>query len=163
MLAAIGLFCFALLVYAYYLQYGPDKQQPCPLCVLQRYVYFLLGMISLLASIVVKHSLPRPVLASTALLAALLASLGGAGLAMWQVLKGGSMTSCQTDPIGIFVNSLPFADWWPEYLFANGGCSDKYFAFGVPVPLLSLGCFVLIAILIISAMLRAYQQQTLRR
>ena len=37
--AAIGVSCVALLGGAYFLQYGPGQQQPCPLCILQRYVY----------------------------------------------------------------------------------------------------------------------------
>ncbi|MFN5541690.1 MAG: disulfide bond formation protein B [Betaproteobacteria bacterium] len=131
-LAAIALFCFALLVYAFYLQHGPEKQQPCPLCILQRYAYFLLGVAALVGAI-----LPRRAI----LWIATFIAAGGGGLALWQVLKGGSMTSCQRDPIGIFVNQLPMADWWPEYLFATGGCSDRFFTLGLPVSVWSLVCF----------------------
>jgi len=63
------------------------------------------------------------------------------GLALWQVLKGSDMTSCLRDPVGIFVNGLPMADWWPAYLFANGGCADKFITLGLPVPVWSLACF----------------------
>ncbi|MFN7220787.1 MAG: disulfide bond formation protein B [Burkholderiales bacterium] len=53
----------------------------------------------------------------------------GALLAGWQVAKGSTMTACQADPIGQFVNGLPTADWLPQYFFANGGCADRYDAF----------------------------------
>ena len=131
-LAAIALFCFALLVYAYFLQHGPERQQPCPLCVLQRYVYFILGVVALIGAVWPRRSLMVS--------AALIATCGG-GLALWQVMKGAEMTGCLRDPVGIFVNGLPMADWWPEYLFANGGCADKFYTLGLPVPVWSLLSF----------------------
>ena len=132
LLAAIGAFCFALLAYAYYLQYGPQLQQPCPLCILQRYAYFAVGVAALVGAAIPT----RAVSFGAALLAAV-----GVGLALWQVLKGSDMTSCLRDPVGIFVNGLPMADWWPAYLFANGGCADKFITLGLPVPVWSLACF----------------------
>ncbi len=131
-LFAIAVFCLALLAYAYQLQYGPEKQQPCPLCILQRYAYFGVAVATLAAALYFRQWLVW--------LAAAIATSGG-GLALWQVLKGSSMASCQRDPIGIFVNGLPMADWWPEYLFATGGCSDRFFTLGLPVPVWSLACF----------------------
>ncbi|MFM7293623.1 MAG: disulfide bond formation protein B [Burkholderiales bacterium] len=131
-LSAIAILSFALLVYVFYLQHGPEKQQPCPLCILQRYTYFLLGVAALIGTIWPKRAI--------VFVAAGVAAMGG-GLALWQVLKGSDMTSCQRDPIGIFVNQLPMADWWPEYLFATGGCADKYSTLGLPVPVWSLICF----------------------
>jgi disulfide bond formation protein DsbB len=136
LLAAIGCFCIALLAYAYYLQYGPELQQPCPLCVLQRYTYFVIAVLALAVAVAPRAAL---IWVDTAVATA------GAGLALWQVLKGSSMESCQRDPIGIFVNGLPMADWWPQYLFATGGCADKYSTLGVPVPVWSLVCFIALA------------------
>lgn len=140
LLASTAVFCFALLAYAYYLQYGPQLQQPCPLCILQRYAYFAVGVAALVGAAVPT----RAVMFSAAVLATV-----GAALALWQVLKGSEMTSCLRDPIGIFVNGLPMADWWPEYLFANGGCADKFTTLGLPVPVWSLACFAgLLAVLL---------------
>ena len=139
LLAAIGVFCFALLAYAYYLQYGPQLQQPCPLCILQRYAYFAVGVVALVGAAIPTGAI---------IFSAAAVATGGAGLALWQVLKGSEMTSCLRDPVGIFVNGLPMADWWPEYLFANGGCADKFFTLGLPVPVWSLACFAgLLAVL----------------
>jgi protein dithiol:quinone oxidoreductase len=134
-LGAIAVFSFGLLAYAWMLQYGPERQQPCPLCVLQRYVYLLIGIAALIGALHqhIVHAI------TTALFA-----LTGAGLATWQVLKGSEMTSCLRDPIGEFVNGLPTADLFPQYFFANGGCADKYFTLGLPVPVWSLICFGLI-------------------
>ena len=150
-LATIAMFCFALLAYVFYLQHGPEKQQPCPLCILQRYAYFLLGVAALVSAIWLNR-------ATT--LAATLAAVSGGGLAMWQVLKGADMTSCQRDPIGIFVNQLPMADWWPEFLFATGGCADKYTTFGLPVPVLSLAGFIGLAGVIVFVFIRSKEPPT---
>jgi disulfide bond formation protein DsbB len=139
-LFGVAIFCGALLVYAYLLQYGPEKQQPCPLCILQRYAYFVVAIIAGVGSIFPKRGLIWLAAASSA---------SGGMLALWQVLKGSSMTSCQRDPVGIFVNSLPMADWWPEYLFATGGCADKFFTLGLPVPVWSLACFSILAALLV--------------
>lgn len=136
-LGAIAVFSFGLLAYAWMLQYGPERQQPCPLCVLQRYVYLLIGIAATIGALH-QHIIHA---VTTALFA-----ITGAGLAMWQVLKGSEMTSCLRDPIGEFVNGLPTADLFPQYFFANGGCADKYFTLGLPVPVWSLVCFGLIVL-----------------
>lgn len=139
----VGLTCFALLAFAWFLQYGPDKQQPCPLCILQRYVFMLLGAICLLAAI---HGPERVGQLIYLGLADALATLG-LGLAIWQQLKGGSMTSCLADPIGDFVNGLPSANWWPEFLFATGGCADKYPpVLGITVPVWALIWFAALSL-----------------
>jgi disulfide bond formation protein DsbB len=135
-LAGIAALCVGLLAYAWYLQYGPQKQQPCPLCILQRYAYLLLALVCIVGTLHRK---------AIYLYTACLVALAGAAMALWQTLKGSEMTSCREDPIGVFVNGLPMVDWWPEYLFATGGCADQYSAFGIPVPVLSLACCVFLA------------------
>ncbi|MBL8524416.1 MAG: disulfide bond formation protein B [Betaproteobacteria bacterium] len=142
-LALIGLICFALLAFAWFLQYGPDKQQPCPLCILQRYVFMALGTVCLLAA---AHWPGRNGQLAYLGVADLLATTG-IGMATWQLLKGGSMTSCLADPIGDFVNGLPSANWWPEFLFATGGCADKYPpVLGISVPVWALIWFAALSL-----------------
>ncbi len=154
-LAAIGFICLGLLAAAWYLQYGPATQQPCPLCILQRYVYMSLAVVCLLAA---AHGPQRIGALIYTAVADLLAS-AGAGLAIWQVTKGASMTSCLSDPIGEFVNGLPSANWWPEFLFANGGCADKYPpVFGVSVPVWSLICFLVFLALISMSLVSTLRQ-----
>jgi protein dithiol:quinone oxidoreductase len=134
-MSSVALFCFALLAYAWYLQHGPQLQQPCPLCVLQRMAYILVCISAVVAAY--RNDIPTKV-------ATMLLALGGGALATWQVLKGGAMTACQRDPIGIFVNGLPTADHFPQYFFASGGCADQYSVLGLPVPVWSLICFFII-------------------
>ena len=114
-----------------------------------------LAILCLLAS---AHGPERIGMLVYAAIADLFAS-AGIGLAIWQVTKGASMTSCLSDPIGEFVNGLPPANWWPEYFFANGGCADKYPAImGLYAPQWSLVWFAVIIGMITVALLA-----TLRR
>ena len=70
--------CAALLGYGYYLQYGPQRLDPCPLCLVQRGFFYLVGGVFLLGAI---HGRGRAVYGS---LAALFAA-GGFGVAARQV------------------------------------------------------------------------------
>ena len=136
--AAIGVSCVALLGAAYFLQYGPDQQQPCPLCVLQRYTYMAIAVIALGAAAVGPNRTGSMVTAATLGVFAAL----GAGLAIWQVTKGDSMTTCDTDIVGQIVYALPMRAWWPEFLAAYGGCADKVPPIlGLSVPLWSFFWF----------------------
>lgn len=135
----MGAICVALLSAAYYLQYGPDQQQPCPLCILQRYAYMAIAVVALIAAAA------GPKRFGAMLVAGLLGAFAatGAALAIWQVSKGDSMASCLTDPVGEFVYGLAMRSWWPEFLAAYGGCADKYPPIlGISVPLWSLIWFL---------------------
>ncbi len=149
-LGLIAVICFGLLATVWFLQYGPDKQQPCPLCVLQRYAYILVAFTALIGAI---HQRVGYALVAT------LFSVGGLALSTWQVFKGAEMLSCKADPIGIFVNGLPAANWWPEYFFATGGCADNYSVLGLPVPVWSLICFLLLIATNIIATIKMRRQQ----
>ena len=156
MFALIGLVCIGILVVGWYLQYGPARQQPCPLCVLQRFTYLALAAVCLLAW---AHAPQRAGLLIYAVIAELMAATG-AGLAFWHVTKGPSMTSCLDDPVGEFVNGLPTANWWPEYFFANGGCADQYPAIlGLHVPQWSLVLFIALIAMCTAAIVAALRQK----
>jgi disulfide bond formation protein DsbB len=132
--ATLGISCVALLGFAYYLQYGPG-QQPCPLCILQRYVYICVAAVALAAAAFGPKRLGAMI---TAGVLGLFAAIGAA-LAIWQVTKGDTMTTCNTDVVGQIVYALPMRAWWPEFLAAYGGCADQYPPiFGVSIPLWSM-------------------------
>lgn len=142
--AGISAFCVMLLAAAYYIQYGPGALQPCPLCVLQRYVYLVIAALALVASALIGKRLPAMVMAGVLNVCGMI----GAGLAIWQLTKGSSMTSCLTDPIGEFVYGLPMRVWWPEFLGAYAGCADVIPPiFGLSIPLWSLLCFLAITVM----------------
>ncbi|HEX4333288.1 MAG TPA: disulfide bond formation protein B [Usitatibacter sp.] len=136
--AAIAVAASLALAQGYYLQHFAALL-PCPYCVLQRYVYATV----IVAAVIAWADWPRATWhgAATASLATL-----GAGVAFWQWQHASSMTSCRVDPVGEFVNALPTARWWPDYLFAEGNCADSAATlFGAPIPLWSGGLFLVLA------------------
>ena len=136
--AAASVSCIALLGFAYYMQYGLGHQ-PCPLCILQRYVYMTIAAVSLAG--VVYGPKRFGAMITAAVLGVFAAT--GAALALWQVTKGDTMTTCNTDMVGQIVYSLPMRAWWPEFLAAYGGCADQYPPIlGLSIPLWSLIWFV---------------------
>jgi disulfide bond formation protein DsbB len=139
--ALLTVTAFSLLGVAYWSQYGPQQQQPCPLCILQRYAFVFIGIVSLVGAI---HGPGRAGSLVYALLVDLWAAAGLA-LAIWLVSKGHTMKSCIEDPVGVFVNGLPPAtDWWPEFFWATGGCGDTYPPIlGLTVPVWALVWFAL--------------------
>jgi protein dithiol:quinone oxidoreductase len=148
---AIAVFCIALIAKAFELQHGPEQQQPCPLCILQRYAYLAIAFVALAAAIHGPRA-ARVYAGITGLLA-----LTGGGFTVWQLTKGGSMQSCVADPIGVFVNGLPSASWFEaKMFFATGGCADKYPPIlGLSLPAWSLICFAALAIVSLSIAWRA--------
>lgn len=141
--AGISAFCVMLLAAAYYIQYGPGALQPCPLCVLQRYVYLGIAALALVAAAFGAKRVAAMAMAGSLSVCAMI----GAALAIWQLTKGSSMTSCLTDPIGEFVYGLPMRAWWPEFLGAYAGCADVIPPiFGLSIPLWSLLCFLAITL-----------------
>lgn len=150
---AIFVLCISLVAGAYWFQHGPQQQQPCPLCILQRYAYLGVGMIALIGAV---HG---PAILGARIYAALLAlfAASGVGLTIWQLTKGGTMQSCLSDPVGEFVQNLPSAQWFEGKLFfATGGCADKYPpTFGLSLVAWSMICFG--ALLLISVWIAALE------
>lgn len=156
--ASIALICIGLLLTAYQLQYGPQHQQPCPYCILQRYAYMAIAMVSLVALI---HG---PARTGTIIYALVIdfCSVVGMAFVSIQLGKTGLAESCLADPVGDFVNSLPGANWWPEYLFATGGCGTQFPPIlGLSVPVWSLIWFAVFATLSLFLCAMAWQRSKL--
>ncbi|MEW5890291.1 MAG: disulfide bond formation protein B [Pseudomonadota bacterium] len=134
----------ALVAYAaYYLQAGLDLL-PCPLCVMQRIAYLLVGFTALAAAVHRPNGAGRRVYGALMVLAA----LAGAGIAAWQVVLTyrPELASCAISPEERFLNALPLAAWWPGMFEANGDCTKVDWTFlGLSVPELSLIAFLLLA------------------
>ena len=136
--AAVAAMATVALAAAYYLQHEKGMA-PCPYCVLQRYAYF--GMIAwaAVAWLDTRRALWHG--AGTAAVAAL-----GLGLALWQLTRGPSMTSCGVDPVGELVNGSPFARAWPGMFLAEGSCADRALVAGVPLALASALLFLVLGV-----------------
>lgn len=117
----LGLACASVLGVALYLQ-TVHYLLPCPLCVIQRYAYWAIGLTGLLAF---AHN---PTGSGRRLYSALsgLFALSGLGVAVRQlwIIEHPVDAGCSISPIETFLNNLPTARLWPAMFEANGDCAD---------------------------------------
>lgn len=148
-LIAVGVISLALVGFALYLQHAKG-QMPCPLCVIQRYLFISLAAVCFLFA-----ALPRGLTRFGASLGVLTA-LGGAGVAGWHVwVKANPSVSCGIDPLETALNKYPTAELMPFLFKADGFCSAEYPAIlGLSNPQWSLIWFVTLALVLIWAALR---------
>lgn len=120
---AIALFvflaCSGLLGFALYLQIVLDML-PCPLCVMQRYAFAIIGLLSLVVFIS-----PKTLRFTSGL--SILVAIAGAGIATYQLwVIAQPPGSCGADPFAPFLNRLIFAEWFPTLFQAIGFCETPY-------------------------------------
>ena len=117
----IFLCCAGLISYAQYLQHI-DGLLPCPLCVAQRVIYWLLGLIALLAYLQNPKNIGRQLYGGLITIFA----LAGAVVAFRQswLIRYPESFECGISPEEQFLNALPIAEWWPGMFEANGDCAD---------------------------------------
>jgi len=138
-LLAIAAACFALVGTALYLQHV-QLMLPCPLCVLQRYLFLAVALFCLVGAAMNK---PR-VGAGLGLLAAL-GGLGVAGRHLYVVANPGF--SCGIDPMETMLNKIPTATMMPWAFEAYGFCEDARDALlGISIPAWSAIWFVILAV-----------------
>lgn len=146
-LFAISSICFALIGVALYLQHVHDML-PCPLCVIQRYMFLGVGVASLVGAISGK------VREGTVL--ALLAALGGlytVGKHLYVIANPGF--SCGIDPMETFLNKIPTAEYLPWLFRADGLCAGATDGImGLAIPQWSAIWFVVLTVLLAFVLLR---------
>lgn len=148
-LLGVALISLALLAFALYLQHV-EKMLPCPLCIIQRYLFAALALICLICTF-----LPRGAGKPGAGLG-LLAALGGAGVAGWHIwLQAHPALSCGIDPLETSLNKIPTATLLPDIFKADGLCSTGYAPIlGLSIPQWSLIWFVIFAIVLATVAFR---------
>lgn len=136
--------CAALLAIAYYLQFqlGMD---PCPLCIFQRVVFFVLGIVFLGAGL---HA-PRRVGARVyAVMLFALAAVGSAlaGRHIWiQSLPPGQVPACGPS-LSYMLETFPLWDTVRMVLQGSGECAHVDRVLGVSIPIWSLAGFVVLGV-----------------
>ena len=118
--------CISLIGYALYLQLVKNLL-PCPLCVVQRIAYWLVGFTALLAFFHSPGATGRRIY--NGLLA--LFAFCGAVVALRQawLVRFPEAFECGISPEEQFLNALPLARWWPSMFEANGDCADVTWKF----------------------------------
>jgi disulfide bond formation protein DsbB len=134
LIAAVSL---ALVGAALYLQHAKDML-PCPLCVIQRYLFLGIAIFSLIGAFANKIK----ALATLALLCAL-GGLGVVGKHLYVLAHPGF--SCGIDPMETVLNKIPTATMLPWLFRADGLCeAAQDTVLGLNVPQWSAVWFVIL-------------------
>ncbi len=145
--------CAGLLGFAYYLQYV-EMQDPCPLCMVQRMVFYLLAAIFLLAAL---HGPARRGIVIYGIAALAVAALGVAVAArhVWlQNLPKHLVPSCGPG-LEYMLKRFPFADVVTQVLTGSGECAEVGWKFlGLSIAGWSLLWFVVLGLFALYLVLR---------
>jgi disulfide bond formation protein DsbB len=142
---ALGfLICAALMGWAFWLQYG-EGLEPCPLCMLQRIAFVVIGLIFLVGTF---HEPGRVGAWIYAFLLLIVAAIGAA-LATRQVwlqsLPKDQVPACGMG-LSYMLDTLPFVDVIRRVLEGSGECAEKGWEFlGLSIAGWTLAFFVAIA------------------
>jgi len=129
--------CFLLIAVALYLQHVLDLL-PCPLCVIQRYL-FLAVAIGCVAG-----AFGKPKMGASIGLMAAIGGLGVVGKHLYILAHPG--LSCGIDPMETMLNKIPTATYLPWLFQADGLCENATEGlFGLSIPQWSAVWFVILA------------------
>jgi disulfide bond formation protein DsbB len=147
-LLALSAISFALVGVALYLQHARDML-PCPLCVIQRYLFLAVGIASLAGAFSSR--------AKAWTLLALASALGGLGVAgkhLYVLAHPGF--SCGIDPMETILNKIPTATLLPWLFRADGLCeAAQDTVFGLNVPQWSAVWFALLSAALVALLVRS--------
>lgn len=141
------LVCAGLLGFALYVEHGM-LMLPCPLCILQRIAFVVMGLFFLLGAVVG----PRPAWARVVATAfVMLGSSAGAGIAAWHVrmqhLPADEVPSCGGMELGYMLESFPLQQVIAKVFTGSGDCAKVDWAFaGLSMPVWTLLFFIALGI-----------------
>lgn len=145
--------CAGLLGFAYYLQYV-ELQNPCPLCMVQRVAFFVLGAVFLIAAV---HGPERRGRLIYGLAAFLVAGLGAAVAArhVWlQSLPKHLVPACGPD-LAYMLKRFPLMETITKVLKGSGECAEAGWQFlGLTIAGWSLLWLVLLGVFALYLALR---------
>jgi disulfide bond formation protein DsbB len=150
---AIGLACAGLIGFALYLQHSLGLE-PCPMCILQRYAFIVVGFIALVAAI---HDPAAPGRRIYSSLLVVMAATGG-GVAIRHVYLEHNpprIFDCGAD-VGFMLESFPLTQALPMIFRGTGDCTKVPWRFlGLSIAEWSLICFIgLIVAAVIAAAIK---------
>ena len=135
--------CAGLLAYALWVQEN-DLLSPCPLCILQRIVFMVIGMIALIATI---HNPARTWRLIYTLLISLaaLTGIGIAGRHVWlQHLPADKVPDCGPG-LEYMLDVFPLAETVKMIFTGSGSCAEVSWLFlGLSMPEWTLTCYSII-------------------
>lgn len=155
LLVLLALICIALLAGGLYLQYV-ERQDPCPLCILQRYAFVFVAIFALLGARMGGWRGVR-LFEALAALSAFGGILAAAKLVYVQANPG---FTCGFDKLQPIVDALPPARWLPGVFKVQGLCETTYPPlFGLSLPTWTLIAFVCIFVPVVLSLWRNRHRQ----
>ncbi|MDR6446010.1 disulfide bond formation protein DsbB [Paraburkholderia terricola] len=138
LLVLLGLICVGLVAGALYLQYF-KREDPCPLCIIQRYFFLLVAIFAFLGAVFNSWRGVRLL----EVLAGLSALAGIVTAARHVYVQARPGFSCGFDALQPLVDGLPPAQWLPGVFKVAGLCETPYPPIlGLSLPQWSLIAFV---------------------
>jgi disulfide bond formation protein DsbB len=141
-LVAVGVLALGAVGLAAIAQYAFDMQ-PCPWCVLQRFIYIVVGVLALVAAAL--PGLGRRLFIGLAFLA----TLSGVASALWQQLHAVNESSCALSLAERIVSALQLDRLVPQLFIAYASCGDAAVSIlGIPFAVWSCLLYVILALLL---------------
>ena len=141
-LTFVALLAFGAVALAAIAQYVFDMQ-PCPWCVLQRFIYIVVGVLALLAAVL--SNMPRRVAIGLALLGALC----GIASALWQQLAAVNENSCDLSLAERITTALQLDRLLPQLFIAYASCADAAVSvLHIPFAVWSCAMYAILAVLL---------------
>lgn len=149
----VALVCFALLAVAFYMEYQM-MLEPCPLCMMQRIVFFSVGVVSLLSACRARPSWHRKLAWPIIVL-----SLLGVALALrhlyLQNLPADELPACLPG-LSYMVEVFPWQDVMQAMILGTGDCGEVTWTFlGISIPGWTLVAFAGMALVNLVIALKA--------
>ncbi|HVW50770.1 MAG TPA: disulfide bond formation protein B [Trinickia sp.] len=121
LLTLLGFVCLALVGGALYLQYA-KHEDPCPLCIIQRYLFLLIALFAFVGA--ARKGWRGIALFETLIAITSVTGIAGAARHLYIQLNPGF--SCGFDALQPVVDSLPPAHWLPSVFKVAGLCETVY-------------------------------------
>jgi len=136
----LGVICLALLGGALYMQIVLGEA-PCPLCILQRYAFLLIGIFAFIGAAL--RGRAGVSVCEALVVASGLGGIAAAGKHVWVLAH--PLSSCGVDVLQPIVDGLPLARVLPSVFEVQGFCTTPY----PPVLGLSLAQWALVAFVLV--------------
>ncbi len=152
---------FALLAVAFYMEYQMGLE-PCPLCMLQRIVFFCIGVVSLLSALTGSLGVRRFIAWIVVML-----SLSGAALAIrhlyLQNIPADQLPACLPG-LSYMFEVFPWQEIMQAMIMGTGECGDVVWTFlGLSIPGWTLVVFASMAIINVIIALRSKKRKHIFR
>ena len=112
--------CTGLIVFALHLQHN-EGLAPCPMCILQRYAFILIGLFAFISAFTQRRRLISATI-SVLIFVTSAFGLGVAGRHVWLEHNPPKIFDCGAD-IGFMVDTFPLAEELPMIFRGTGDCS----------------------------------------